>query len=111
MWRSSMRRASWCIRCSSAGRRGRGCCVEKLNATGELVYSMFLGGATNSFAQAVAVNASGAAIVSGTTVGTSESPYLTEVNPAGTAIVFSTAQVGGSALAVDAAGNIYMSGR
>jgi uncharacterized protein (TIGR03437 family) len=84
--------------------------VAKLNATGELVYSMFLGGATNSFAQAVAVNASGAAIVSGTTVGTSESPYLTEVNPAGTAIVFSTAQVGGSALAVDAAGNIYMSG-
>jgi len=86
--------------------------VAKLSATGELVYSMFLGGSANSFAQAIAVNASGAAIVSGTSVsvGASESPYLTEVNPAGTAIVFSTAQIGGTALAVDTAGNIYMAG-
>ncbi len=84
--------------------------VAKLNATGELVYSMFLGGSANSFAQAIAVNASGAAIVSGTSVGASESPYLTEVNPAGTAIVFSTAQIGGTALAVDAAGSIYVAG-
>ena len=52
--------------------------VAKLSATGELVYSMFLGGSANSFAQAIAVNASGAAIVSGTSVsvGASESPYL-----------------------------------
>jgi uncharacterized protein (TIGR03437 family) len=84
--------------------------AAKLNAAGELVYSMFLGGSANSYAQAIGVNASGAAIVSGTTVEGNFSPYLTEINPAGTAIVFSTAQIGGTVLAFDAAGNIYMAG-
>jgi len=57
--------------------------------TGELVYSMFLwAGRRTAFAQAVTVNASGAAIVSGTTVLASKSPYLTEVNTGRNGIVF-----------------------
>lgn len=84
--------------------------VAKLSAAGEIVYSTLLGGSANSYAQAIAVNVSGEAIVSGMTSEGNGSPYLTEVNSAGTAIVLSNAQIGGNALAVDVAGNIYMAG-
>ena len=73
--------------------------VAKLNASGELVFSTLLGGSTNSYAQAVAVNAAGQVLVSGTSVcigvsldgrclqrvsNTAFSPYLLELDPTGT---------------------------
>jgi uncharacterized protein (TIGR03437 family) len=98
--------------------------VAKLNATGELVFSDLLGGSANSFAQAVAVNAAGQVLVSGTSVAsgfpstpgvfsvsdTAFSPYLLELDPTGTKVIFSATGIGGSAMALDSSGNIYVAG-
>ena len=98
--------------------------VTKLNATGDVVFSALLGGSTNSYAQAVAVNASGQVLVSGTSVAsgfpstpgvysvsdTAFSPYLLELDPSGTKVIFSATGIGGNAIALDSAGNIYVAG-
>jgi len=98
--------------------------VAKLNATGELVFSDLLGGSTNSFAQAVAVNASGQVLVSGTSVAsgfpstpgvysvtdTAFQPYLLELDSTGTKVVFSATGIGGTAITFDSSGNIYVAG-
>lgn len=98
--------------------------VVKLDAAGNLVYSDLLGASTNSFAQAVAVNSSGQVLVSGTSVDkgfpstpgvfsvsdTSFAPYLVELDPTGTKLIFSATGIGGNAVAFDASGNIYMAG-
>ncbi len=81
----------------------------KLDTSGELIYSALLGGSTYSFAQAVAVNAAGQALVSGTSntpgfpstpgaysvADTSGEPYLLEVDTTGTKILFSATGIGG----------------
>ena len=105
--------------------------LSKLNATGSaLVYSTFLGGTLVDNGERVAVDASGNAYVLGfsssadypttpgafdTTANGAFDVVLTKVNPAGSALVYSTYlggqgfdSVGG--LAVDAAGNVYISG-
>jgi uncharacterized protein (TIGR03437 family) len=98
--------------------------VAKLDATGELVFSDLLGGSANSYAQAVAVNAAGQVLVSGTSVAsgfpstpgvysvtdTAFAPYLLELDPTGTRIVFAATGIGGSAIALDPSGNIYVAG-
>jgi uncharacterized protein (TIGR03437 family) len=98
--------------------------VFKLDPSGQLVFSDLLGGSTNSFAQAVAVNASGQVLVSGTSEGsgfpstpgvysvanTQGAPYLLEVDPTGTKVIFSATGIGGSAITFDSSGNIYMAG-
>ncbi|HEX5227119.1 MAG TPA: SBBP repeat-containing protein [Bryobacteraceae bacterium] len=98
--------------------------VAKLDPNGDLVYSDLLGASVNSFALAVAVNAAGQALVSGTSVDkgfpstagvfnvsdTSFVPYLIEIDPTGTKLVFSATGIGGNSLAFDSAGNIYMAG-
>src|SRR5579863_8476901 len=98
--------------------------VFKLDPNGQLVFSDLLGGSTNSFAQAVAVTASGQVLVSGTSVqtgfpsttgvysvpDTSFRPYLLELDPSGANVVFSATGIGGNSLAVDSSGNIYMAG-
>ena len=90
--------------------------VAKLNASGQLVFSDLLGGSANSYAQAVAVTASGQVLVSGTSVApgfpsttgvysvsdTTFQPYLLEVDPTGTKIIFSATGIGGNAIALDA---------
>lgn len=98
--------------------------VVKLDSDGNLVFSDLLGGSTVSQAQAVAVNTAGQVLVSGTsqssgfptTAGaytisdSANHPYLLELDPTGTKLVFSDTGIGGSALALDAAGNIYVAG-
>jgi hypothetical protein len=105
--------------------------VTKLNATGSaLVYSTYLGGSAVEFPSRVAVDASGNLFITGstsstnfpTTAGTFDRTqngafdvYLTKLNAAGSALVFSTF-LGGSGfdssggLALDGAGNSYVSG-
>ena len=109
--------------------------VSKLNASGTaLIYSTYLGGNVNDYASAIAVDAEGNAYISGQTAsqnfpvtagalqtankGAAQgtvTAFVTELNPAGTDLVYSTF-LGGSTLdgatsiAVGAAGEAYVAG-
>src|SRR5205823_10560548 len=102
------------------------------NAAGTaLVYSTYLGGSSRDVASGIAVDAAGAAYVTGTTASTDFTAgctapctvlslkgtvFATKLNAAGTALVYST-HLGGSGgeygwgIAVDAAGAAYVTGR
>jgi len=111
--------------------------VTKVNAAGDaLVYSSLLGGSNNDSAFAVAVDASGDAYVTGPTdsvdfpqvnpipgaclgtCGTNPFPqnaFVTKINAAGNAIVYSSYLAGSGfteafGIAADSAGNAYVSG-
>ena len=109
--------------------------VTKLNAAGSaLVYSTYLGGNSEDFAIGIAVDSGGNAYVTGLTqstnfptanplqasnnggpVGSAYDAFITKLNADGSALVYST-YLGGSAfdfcyrIAVDAAGNAYVTG-
>jgi hypothetical protein len=106
--------------------------VVKINATGTaIVYATFLGGSGNDQGGGIAVDAAGAAYVGGFTSSTSfpgvgpgslqptfsggGAGFVTKINPAGTAIVYSTYLGGGvtdgvGPVAVDRAGIAYVTG-
>ncbi|HLN29733.1 MAG TPA: SBBP repeat-containing protein [Gemmataceae bacterium] len=98
--------------------------VAKLNASGtSLVYSTYLGGNSTDGGNAIAVDAYGDAYVTGgtsstnfpTTAGafqtTPGSGFVTELNPNGTALAYSTYFASGcSGIAVDGRGNAYLTG-
>jgi hypothetical protein len=105
--------------------------VTKLNPTGSgLVYSSYLGGRGQDFGQGIAVDANGSAYLVGwtqsatfpTTAGAlqrqwagARDAFVTKVNPAGTALVYSTFVGGsgfdtGSNIAIDGTGSAYISG-
>jgi Abnormal spindle-like microcephaly-assoc'd, ASPM-SPD-2-Hydin/Beta-propeller repeat len=118
-----------CAQCSNAA---SDLFVTKLNTTGSaLVYSTFLGGTGNDrFLQGIAVDTVGHAYVTGwttssnfpttpgafqTTLHGSTAAFVTEFNPSGSALVYSTYLTGngsdlGAGLALDSAGNAYISG-
>jgi hypothetical protein len=111
--------------------------VSKLNATGSaLIYATYLGGSDDEEGTGIAVDASGNAYVSGltrssnfpttsgafqTTYPGSDDAFVSKLDPAGTALLYST-YLGGSngargsvnlarfAIAVDASGNAYVTG-
>ena len=104
--------------------------LTKLVADGtSLSYSTYLGGAASDVGQAVAVDSSGNAVVAGYTFSTDfptagalqntnhgmTDIFVTKINPAGDARVFST-YLGGAdadrarAVALDGAGNVYVGG-
>ena len=105
--------------------------VAKIAPNGSsLVYSTFIGGALSDSALGVSVDATGAATVMGNTtsadfpaVGTlqpfkgSLSAFVTRINPAGSALVYSTFYGGSSggdraiAFTGDRAGNVYLAGQ
>src|SRR2546428_57943 len=106
--------------------------VTKLDPTGAaLVYSTYLGGSSGDFANGIAVDATGSAYVTGTTVsadfpttpgaaqttfgGGLVDAFVTKLNPTGSALVYSTYLGGGGSdqgfgIAVDTAGNAYRTG-
>ncbi len=109
--------------------------VSKLSADGShLVYSTFLGGAASDHGAALAVDASGSAYVTGSTYSTDfpvagafqgsnaggQDAFLARVSADGNSLSFSTYFGGsggsvsypesGQAIALDAAGNIYLAG-
>jgi len=105
--------------------------VTKINPAGSaLVYSTYLGGSATDYGEAIAVDSSGNAYVTGV-VGSTDFPvvnpmqlhlaggddaFVTKINPAGSALVYSTYLGGGSvdqpfALAIDQSGNAYVTGR
>jgi hypothetical protein len=105
--------------------------VTKLSPSGSaLMYSTYLGGASSDVAIEIAVDASGAAYVTGftdssgfpitagaydTTHNGSEDVWVAKLNPSGSALAYST-YLGGlsyetpSGIVVDASGNAYVSG-
>jgi hypothetical protein len=105
--------------------------VTKLNATGTaLVYSTYIGGSSDDYGNAIAVDGSGNAYVTGWTYSTDYDVtpgafqttnegyldvFVTKLNGTGTALVYST-YIGGSgydygnAIAVDGSGNAYVTG-
>jgi len=105
--------------------------VAKLNPAGSgLVYSTYIGGTFQDFGKAIAVDASGNAFITGSTISSDfpvtygayqttmtggENPFVTKLNAAGTALSFSTfignsfiAQ--GTSIAVNSAGNAFITG-
>jgi hypothetical protein len=104
--------------------------VTKLNATGSaIIYSTYLGGSALDAATGLAIDSSGNAYIGGSTASTnfptasaidsSESgtsdAFITKLNAAGSALVYST-YLGGTvgetirALTVDSSGNVYVAG-
>jgi hypothetical protein len=105
---------------------GQNAFVTKLNSTGSaLVYSTFLGGSGNDSGIGIAVDSSGSAYVTGSTTSGNfptvnpvqsqgngiQNVFVAKLNPAGSALVYST-YLGGSTqfdeghgIAVDASGN------
>jgi len=103
--------------------------VAKLNPGGLLIYATYLGGGANETASAIAIDPAGSAYIIGTTFSTNfptvaafqsvkgaqQDAFVAKINPGGTAWVYST-YLGGNAadegygIAVDAAGNAYLTG-
>src|SRR5215213_9774494 len=110
------------------GGGGRDTFVAKLNAAGSaLVYSTYLGGGGGEIGADIAVDSSGNAYVTGVTSSTdfpTVSPiqaahavdaYVTKINAAGSALVYSTHLGGtdtetGKSIAVDSSGSAYVTG-
>ena len=109
---------------------GNSAFVTKINPQGSaLVYSTYLGGSSNTVGRGIAVDTSGNVTVAGYAGagfpllsavqpmfggGTSDA-FVTKINPAGTAFIYSTylggsGTDGASGVAVDSNGNAYVSG-
>jgi hypothetical protein len=104
--------------------------VTKLNAAGSaLVYSTYLGGSGQDNATDIAIDGSGDVYVTGDTVSTNfpttpgslqpglgaEEAFVSELNPTGSALVYSTYLGGGDedeadGIAVDVSGDAYVTG-
>src|SRR6266849_713130 len=104
--------------------------VAKLDPTGStLFYSTFLGGSADDAGNAIAVDGSGNAYVTGVTrstnfptknalqsaVGGASDAFVAKLDPTGSTLVYSTflggsAADGGNAIAVDSSGNAYATG-
>jgi hypothetical protein len=115
---------------SGGGVYGEDAFVAKLNATGNaLVYSTYLGGSGDDFGDGIAVDGAGNAYVTGSTDSTDfptanplqatcagvSDAFVTKLNAAGNALVYSTYLGGsdgdgGDGIAVDGAGNAYVTG-
>jgi hypothetical protein len=105
--------------------------VAKLDASGQLLYSTYLGGEKSDYGYSIAVDGSGAVYVAGQTSSTAfpvtsgafqasnhgglSDCFVSKLNAAGNALVYSTLLGGGgldscAGLAIDAAGNAYVAG-
>ena len=105
--------------------------VTKLDGSGAMVYSTYIGGRGGEYGDGIAVDASGSAYVTGPT-NSSDYPstpgafqtvnrrgvhdaFVTKLDPTGSSLVYSTflggtRQEGGRGIAVDGAGNVYVTG-
>jgi hypothetical protein len=121
---------SMCLSCNQSSHNSYSAFVAKLNPTGNaLVYSTYLGGTGNDQGNGIAVDSSGNAYVTGwtssagfptanplqATYGGSDDAFVTKLNAAGSALVYSTYLGGssydfGTSIAVDSSGDAYVTG-
>lgn len=119
---------------SSGGGDSLDAFVTKLNSTGTaIIYSSYLGGRSEEFAYAIAVDSAGSAYVTGSTNSTDfpvtagaikraiggfilEDAFVTKIAPSGSSLIYST-YLGGdqwtdwaNSIAVDSEGNAYVTG-
>jgi hypothetical protein len=103
--------------------------IAKLSPSGSLTYSTYFGGSASNWISGIAVDSSGDASVTGNTssqdfpqigglqsFGGLSDAFVTEVNPSGSALVYSTLYGGsggdsGNAIAVDSGGNVHVAGQ
>ena len=96
--------------------------LVKLDPQGEVLFSDVLG-SVNTTGLAVAIALDGGILVSGVSgaglaassgaynvLNTSGRPFLMKLDPTGSKLVFTATGIGGNALALDSAGDIYMAG-
>jgi uncharacterized protein (TIGR03437 family) len=98
--------------------------VTKLNPQGTVVFSVLIGGSAMSTARAIALTPQGQILVSGMVSGSgfpltpgaynvpdsTNQWFLVELDAAADKTIFSATGIGGSSIALDAAGNIYVAG-
>jgi RHS repeat-associated protein len=104
--------------------------VTKLTATGQIIYSSYLGGSNADQGNGIAVDLAGDAYVTGYTTSSNfptanayqssgvtgtNNAFVTKLNPTGDTLIYSTYLSGsmgstGTAIAVDAAGSSYVTG-
>jgi uncharacterized protein (TIGR03437 family) len=96
--------------------------AAKVNGSGQLVYAVLFSQGKSGTPQAIAVDSSGNAIVSGVsgtvpaTAGAYNNawnpfpPFVTKLDPTGSKVLFSATGVGGSRLVLDSSGNIFIAG-
>ena len=112
------------------GRYVRNVVVTKFDASGNVVYSTFIGGTTNDYGRAIAVDATGRAYFTGqtnssdfpvtsnayqSTFASSQSAYLAVLSSDGSSLAYSTyyggsGTSGSSAIALEAAGTVLLAG-
>lgn len=102
--------------------------VTKLNPAGTtVIYSTFLGGPAADYGRAIAVDSTGAAYITGATIGyfpvtagafrqnptDSPEPFVAKLDPTGATLVYATYLGGGGSgqgIGVDSAGNVWVAG-
>ncbi len=98
--------------------------VTKLNPQGAVVFSLLIGGSAASMTRGIALTPEGRILVSGmagskgfpATAGAYNVPdstnqwFVMELDATGSRMIFSATGIGGSSIALDAAGNIYLAG-
>ncbi len=98
--------------------------VAKVNINGTIVYSTLFSNGARGIPQAIAVDGSGEAVVSGISTGngfpvtqgaynnawSTSPPFTTKLSANGSILIFSVIGVGGSRLALDSSGNVFIAG-
>jgi uncharacterized protein (TIGR03437 family) len=98
--------------------------VAKLSPNGEVMFAVLIGGATTAQASGIALTPQGQILVSGvaSSSGFPQTPgaysiadstnrwFLMELDAGASQVIFSATGIGGSSIALDASGNIYLAG-
>jgi uncharacterized protein (TIGR03437 family) len=98
--------------------------VTKLSPNGTVIFSVLLGGSAGSTAEAIALTPQGQILVSGvsassgfpitagayTVADSKQHPFLMELDATAATVISSATGIGGSSIALDASGNIYVAG-